>query len=60
METVSHFHLHVVPRYVGDAVFLKFGHGNRAERLSELERITGGWSLQIGASALRHPDLLIL
>jgi diadenosine tetraphosphate (Ap4A) HIT family hydrolase len=39
METVSHFHLHVVPRYVGDAVFLKFGHGNRAERLSELERI---------------------
>ena len=38
-QTVSHFHLHVVPRYAGDPVLLQFGHGDRPERLSELKRI---------------------
>jgi histidine triad (HIT) family protein len=38
-QTVSHFHLHVIPRYKGDPVILQFGHGNIPERVTELERI---------------------
>jgi histidine triad (HIT) family protein len=38
-QAISHFHLHVVPRYAGDPVLLQFGHGNKSERLSELKRI---------------------
>jgi histidine triad (HIT) family protein len=38
-QTVSHFHLHIVPRYKGDPVILQFGHGSTPERVAELERI---------------------
>jgi histidine triad (HIT) family protein len=38
-QTVSHFHLHIVPRYKGDPVILQFGHGSMPERVSDLERI---------------------
>ncbi len=38
-QTVSHFHLHVVPRYKGDPVILQFGHGATPERTEKLERI---------------------
>jgi histidine triad (HIT) family protein len=38
-QTIFHFHLHIVPRYKGDPVILKFGHGDTSERVTELERI---------------------
>jgi histidine triad (HIT) family protein len=38
-QAISHFHLHVVPRYAGDPIVLQFGHGSRSEKLSELKRI---------------------
>lgn len=38
-QTVAHFHLHIVPRYPGDAVTLKFGHGDVPADLRELERL---------------------
>jgi histidine triad (HIT) family protein len=38
-QTVSHFHLHIVPRYKGDPVILQFGHESMPERVTELERI---------------------
>jgi len=38
-QTVSHFHLHIVPRYGDDSVVLRFGHGNIPEDITELEGI---------------------
>jgi histidine triad (HIT) family protein len=38
-QTVPHFHLHIVPRYKGDPVLIKFGHGNVPEKVNELECI---------------------
>jgi histidine triad (HIT) family protein len=38
-QVIPHFHLHLVPRYNGDPVSLRFGHENRPERVGELERI---------------------
>ena len=38
-QTVSHFHLHIVPRYKNDAIMLFFGHGTIPEKVVELERI---------------------
>ena len=38
-QTVPHFHLHIVPRYRGDLVLLRFGHGKISEKIAELERI---------------------
>lgn len=38
-QAIPHFHLHIVPRYKGDPVILQFGHGNKPERVTELERI---------------------
>ncbi len=38
-QTVYHFHLHLVPRYEGDAVTLKFGHGTVPESMGELRRL---------------------
>ena len=38
-QAVPHFHLHIVPRYKGDPVRLRFGHGTIPERVAELERI---------------------
>jgi histidine triad (HIT) family protein len=38
-QTIFHFHLHIVPRYDRDPVFLKFGHGNVPARAEELEQI---------------------
>jgi histidine triad (HIT) family protein len=38
-QTISHFHLHVVPRYSGDSVLLKFGHGSAPAKVDELERV---------------------
>ena len=38
-QTVPHFHLHIVPRYRGDTVLLRFGHGKISEKIAELERI---------------------
>jgi histidine triad (HIT) family protein len=49
-QTVSHFHLHIVPRYEGDRVLLQFGHGNRAERAPELERIASLLKLGLGVT----------
>jgi histidine triad (HIT) family protein len=38
-QTISHFHLHIVPRYQDDSVTLRFGHGNTPEDIGDLERI---------------------
>jgi histidine triad (HIT) family protein len=38
-QTISHFHLHMVPRYRDDSVTLRFGHGDTPEAIGELERI---------------------
>jgi len=38
-QTVPHFHLHLVPRYPGDDVELRFGHGVAAAELPELEAV---------------------
>lgn len=38
-QTISHFHLHIVPRYRDDGITLRFGHGNRPEANDNLERI---------------------
>jgi histidine triad (HIT) family protein len=38
-QTVSHFHLHIVPRYENDPVALRFGHGTVPRSVAELERI---------------------
>lgn len=38
-QTVAHFHLHLVPRYPGDDVALKFGHGTVPADLRELQRL---------------------
>lgn len=38
-QTVSHFHLHIVPRYKDDGIILRFGHGDMPEKIVELERI---------------------
>jgi len=38
-QTINHFHLHLVPRYWGDRVHLKFGHGDIAEKVDEMTRI---------------------
>jgi histidine triad (HIT) family protein len=38
-QTIPHFHLHIVPRYKGDNVRLKFGHGDVAEDIDELRRV---------------------
>jgi histidine triad (HIT) family protein len=37
-QTISHFHLYVVPRYKSDPVALKFGHGTRPANVDELEK----------------------
>ena len=36
-QTIPHFHLHVVPRYKGDRVMLRFGHGSVPGKTNELE-----------------------
>ena len=36
-QTVPHFHLHIVPRYKGDPVVLRFGHGSVPAKIEELE-----------------------
>ena len=36
-QTIPHFHLHIVPRYKDDHVFLRFGHGNVPAKTEELE-----------------------
>lgn len=38
-QTIDHFHLHLVPRYVGDGVSLRFGHGATPADRAELETI---------------------
>ena len=38
-QTISHFHLHIVPRYRDDGITLIFGHGDKPEAAEELERI---------------------
>lgn len=38
-QTISHFHLHIVPRYSGDSVALRFGHSATPANLGELERL---------------------
>ncbi|MFA5056034.1 MAG: HIT domain-containing protein [Dehalococcoidia bacterium] len=38
-QTISHFHLHMVPRYRDDSVTLRFGHGDTPETIEELEQI---------------------
>ena len=38
-QTIHHFHLHIVPRYVKDGVILNFGHGAKSAEKRELERI---------------------
>jgi histidine triad (HIT) family protein len=38
-QVIPHFHLHLVPRYKGDPVSLRFGHGNAPGNVAELNRI---------------------
>lgn len=38
-QTIPHFHLHLVPRYVGDGVALQFGHDTTPADAAELERL---------------------
>ena len=38
-QTIPHFHLHIVPRYNGDPVSLRFGHGNVPARINDLEKV---------------------
>ena len=38
-QTISHFHLHIVPRYKDDPVILRFGHGSVPAKTEELEQI---------------------
>jgi histidine triad (HIT) family protein len=38
-QTIPHFHLHIVPRYGGDSVMLKFGHGSAPAKVDELEKV---------------------
>jgi histidine triad (HIT) family protein len=38
-QTISHFHLHIVPRYENDAVILNFGHGKIPASQTDLETI---------------------
>lgn len=35
-QTIAHFHLHIVPRYQGDSVVLRFGHGEKPTQAEEL------------------------
>lgn len=37
-QTISHFHLHIVPRHNGDAVNLRFGHGNIPAQINDLAK----------------------
>jgi histidine triad (HIT) family protein len=36
-QTISHFHLHIIPGYENDQVALRFGHGNTPGSITELE-----------------------
>ena len=38
-QTIPHFHLHIVPRYKGDPIVLRFGHSNVPVNTEELEQI---------------------
>ena len=38
-QTIQHFHLHIVPRYGGDSVRIKFGHGPAPAVQTELARM---------------------
>ena len=38
-QTIPHFHLHIVPRYNGDAVSLRFGHGAVPAKINDLEKV---------------------
>jgi histidine triad (HIT) family protein len=38
-QTVPHFHLHIVPRYNGDPVSLRFGHGAIPAEINDLEKV---------------------
>ncbi len=35
-QTIHHFHLHLVPRYPGDRVEVRFGHGDRPAEMEAL------------------------
>jgi histidine triad (HIT) family protein len=48
-QTIHHFHLHVIPRYTGDAIVLQFGHGvepANSEELRQLASLLRSASLQ--------------
>ena len=38
-QTIPHFHLHIVPRYNGDPVSLRFGHGAVPAKINDLEKV---------------------
>ena len=38
-QTIPHFHLHIVPRYNGDAVSLRFGHSAVPTKINDLEKV---------------------
>jgi len=38
-QTIRHFHLHLVPRYAGDRVSLRFGHGTVPANVDELAKM---------------------
>jgi histidine triad (HIT) family protein len=46
-QTIPHFHLHIVPRYNGDPVSLRFGHGNVPAKINDLEKIASLISLAL-------------
>jgi len=37
-QTIPHFHLHIVPRYNGDPVSLRFGHDSVPAKINDLEK----------------------
>jgi len=38
-QTIPHYHLHVVPRYKGDQVLLRFGHCDVPAEISDLKEL---------------------
>ena len=38
-QTIPHFHLHIVPRYNGDPVSLRFGHDSVPAKINDLEKV---------------------
>ncbi len=47
-QTIPHFHVHILPRYVNDSVVLRFGHGRDPADREKLEQLADSVSSAIG------------